>query len=155
MKGLKIGEILVEQNVLSAEQVEHLLKIQKSVGRPFGDLAERLYGIDPQIVQDAWVEQYSAMVGNVDANILPVEDVCLRTVNRRQAWQFHLVPLNRSDDHLNVVTTHDSLVRAVNFATRRFNEPAYFMLVDPEQMNDLLMRHYPVPRFIAQYAESL
>src|SRR6185437_10374335 len=103
MKGLKIGEILVQQKILTDDQVKHLLKIQKSVGRPFGDLAERLFGIDPQIVQDAWVEQYSQMVGHVDARLLPVEDTCVRTVNRRQAWQFHLVPLNRNDDQLKVV----------------------------------------------------
>ncbi|MGN6504696.1 MAG: hypothetical protein ACTHM6_03945 [Tepidisphaeraceae bacterium] len=155
MKGLKIGEILIEQKVLTRAQVDHLLKIQKSVGRPFGDLAERLYGIDPQVVQHAWVEQYASMVGLIDIDRLPVEADCLDLVNRRQAWQFHLVPLNRQDDQLNVVTTADALVRSVNFATRRFNEPTYFMLVDHEHMNDLLMKHYPVPKFIAQYAESL
>ena len=58
MQGIQIGQLLVEQGVLSAEQVEHILTVQRASHRPFGDLAERLFGIEPQAVEDAWVEQY-------------------------------------------------------------------------------------------------
>ncbi len=63
MKGIPIGQLLIEQGVLSAEQVGHILAVQKASHRPFGDLAERLYGIDPQAVEDAWVAQYTRTVG--------------------------------------------------------------------------------------------
>ena len=57
-KGIQIGQLLIEQGVLTAKQVEHILKVQKMSHRPFGDLAERLFGISPQAVEDAWVQQY-------------------------------------------------------------------------------------------------
>src|SRR4051812_16599891 len=66
VKGIRIGDLLVEQGVLSRKQVDHVLQVQKMSHRPFGDLAERLYGIDPKAIEDAWVEQYVRIVGVVD-----------------------------------------------------------------------------------------
>ena len=53
MPGIRIGQLLVEQGVLSDVQVQHILTVQKQSGRPFGDLAERLFGISPKCVEDA------------------------------------------------------------------------------------------------------
>ena len=154
MKGLKIGEILVQQGILTNDQVAHVLSVQRAVGRPFGDLVERLYGIDPNVVQDAWVEQYADLVGRIDLSSVDVDSECVALVTRRQAWQFHFVPLFRDSESLHVATTPESLVRAVNFATRTLAEPVYFRLTDRKQLNAFLMQHYPVPNFLAQFAES-
>lgn len=154
MRGIKIGEILIEQGVLSERQVRHILTVQRSVNRPFGDLAERLFGVDPRVIEDAWVDQYVQFAGRVDLAELQADKQCLREINRRQAWQFHMLPLSREDDHLNIATTPDALVRAVNFASRRFNEPVYFMIAEKPQLREFLMKHYPVPNFIAEFAES-
>ena len=64
--GIQIGELLVEQGVLSEAQVRHILAVQRMSHRPFGDLAERLYGISPKAVEDAWVDQYLRTAGVVD-----------------------------------------------------------------------------------------
>ena len=154
-KGIQIGQLLIEQGVLSSTQVEHILKVQKISHRPFGDLAERLFGISPQAVEDAWVQQYIRMVGTVDLDDQKFDEQCLRLLNRRQAWQFHVLPMLRSDDHLNVATDTDSLVRAVNFSTRTVDEPVYFQIAERKQLREFLMKHYPVPQFLAQFSESL
>jgi hypothetical protein len=154
MQGIRIGEILIEQGILSERQVSHILTVQRSVGRPFGDLAERLYGIDPRAVEDAWVSQYTRVAGSVDLEEIESQRDCLATLNRRQAWQFHMLPLFRTEEHLAIATTADALVRAVNFATRRFDEPVLFLIADKAQLRDRLMKHYPVPQFIAEFAES-
>lgn len=155
MAGIRIGQLLVEQGVLSDIQVQHILKVQKQCGRPFGDLAERLYSISPKAIEDAWVEQYIRTAGVVNLDEIAVETDCLRLLNRRQAWQFHVLPTKRSEGELNVATTPQNLVRAVNFATRSFDEPVYFMLAERQQLREFLMKHYPVPEFLAQMAEKL
>jgi len=155
LPGIQIGQLLVEQGVLSAAQVEHILKVQKLSHRPFGDLAERIYGIDPKVVEDAWVEQYVRTAGIIDLNEQRFDEEALRTINRRQAWQFHLLPMNRDHNNLNVATSVDDLVRAVNFTARKLDEPIYFRLAERQQLREFLMKHYPVPSFIAQYASSL
>ena len=154
-KGIQIGQLLIEQGVLTSQQVEHILKVQKISHRPFGDLAERLFRISPQAVEDAWVQQYVRMVGTVDLDNIRFDEQCLRLLNRRQAWQFHMLPMHRSDDHLNIATDKESLVRAVNFSAKKLDEPVFFQLAEREQLRAFLMKHYPVPEHIAQYAETL
>ena len=153
IKGIQIGQLLIEQGVLSATQVEHILAVQKQSHRPFGDLAERLFGISPQAVEDAWVQQYMRMVGTVDLDNMRFDEQCLRLLNRRQAWQFHMLPMNRTDDHLNIATDAESLVRAVNFSAKKLDEPVFFQLAERAQLREFLMKHYPVPEHIAQYSD--
>jgi hypothetical protein len=158
--GIQIGQLLIEQGVLTARQVEHILKVQKISHRPFGDLAERLYGISPQAVEDAWVQQYLRMVGTVDLDEQRFDEQCLRLLNRRQAWQFHLLPMHRGpagsgEANLNIATDAESLIRAVNFSAKKLDEPIYFQIAERAQLRDFLMKHYPVPEHIAQFAETL
>jgi hypothetical protein len=153
--GIQIGQLLVEQGVLTQSQVDHILKVQKISHRPFGDLAERLYGINPKAVEDAWVDQYLRIAGVVDLDEVEIETECLRLLNRRQAWQFHLLPLNREDERLQMATSADNLVRSVNFATRKLDEPVHFLIAERAQLRAFLMKHYPVPEYIAQYASKM
>jgi hypothetical protein len=157
LPGIRIGQLLVEQGVLSDTQVQHILKVQKESGRPFGDLAERLFGISPTAVENAWVEQYIRTAGVIDLDEVEFEKDCLRLLNRRQAWQFHMLPTNHDPSlgELNVATTPQNLVRAVNFAARSIDEPVYFMLAERRQLREFLMKHYPVPEFLAQLSETL
>jgi hypothetical protein len=154
-RGIQIGQLLVEQGVLTDKQVEHILRVQRESHRPFGDLAERLYGISPRAVEDAWVEQYVRTVGVVDLEEVAFDADCLRLLNRRQAWQFHVLPTNREPDVLNLATSATDLVRAVNFSAQKIDEPLYFLIAEREQLREFLMKHYPVPEFIAQYAAGI
>jgi hypothetical protein len=153
--GIQIGQLLVEQGVLTEKQVEHILKVQKMSHRPFGDLAERLFGINPQAVEDAWVQQYIRMTGTIDLDEQKIDEQCLRVINRRQAWQFHLLPLGRAQEELNIATTPASLVRAINFSAHKLDEPVYFQIAERQQLREFLMKHYPVPDCLAQYSENL
>jgi hypothetical protein len=155
VKGIRIGDLLVEQGVLSRKQVDHVLQVQKMSHRPFGDLAERLYGIDPKAIEDAWVEQYVRIAGVVDLDEQKVDEDCLRSLNRRQAWQFHMLPTTRDEHHLNIATSPENLVRAVNFSTRKLDEPVSMLLAERSQLREFLMKHYPVPDHIAQYAAKM
>lgn len=155
MRGIQIGQLLIEQGVLTPKQVQHVLNVQKMSHRPFGDLAERLYGIDPHAVQDAWVEQYVRVAGVVELEKMTIDLGCLSLLTRRQAWQFHLLPLHHDGDHVNMATSADHLVRAVNFATRKFEEPVNFLIADRRALCELLMEHYPVPEFVAEYAARM
>ncbi|HMO27299.1 MAG TPA: hypothetical protein PKB10_13630 [Tepidisphaeraceae bacterium] len=154
MQGIQIGQLLVEQGVLTERQVQHILNVQRTVNRPFGDLAEGLFGVDPKAVEDAWVEQYIRIAGVVDLEEIEIDQDCLRKLNRRQAWQLRMIPTNRLDDQLNIATTADALVRAVNFSARRFDEPVFMLIAEREQLREFLMRHYPIPSFLAEYADT-
>ncbi|MDB5295105.1 MAG: hypothetical protein JWO31_1088 [Phycisphaerales bacterium] len=155
MAGIPIGKLLVEQGVLTREQVKHILEVQRSSHRPFGDLAERLYGVEPRAIEDAWTQQYVSRTGATDLETVAVDPACLKLITARQAWQFHLLPLFRDDDSVHVATTADNLVRGVNFVTRKFGEPAHFVIASDRQLRQHLMRHYPVPQYVADYAMAM
>jgi hypothetical protein len=156
LPGIQIGQLLIEQGALTQTQVEHILKVQKMSHRPFGDLAERLYGINPRAIEDAWVEQYVRIAGVVDLNEQRIETDCLRLINRRQAWQFHLLPLHRQEpENLHMATSAKDLVRAVNFTGKKIDEPVNFLIAERAQLREFLMKHYPVPEYIAKFAASM
>ena len=155
MPGIQIGQLLVEQGVLTERQVKHVLQVQKMSHRPFGDLAERLYGINPKAVEDAWVEQYLHVAGVVDLEDVDTDADVLPVLSSRQAWQFHLLPLSRQDEGLQVATDAEHLVKSVNFAARKLDEPVHFLIAERTQLREFLMKHYPVPEHIAQYAAKL
>jgi hypothetical protein len=155
VQGIQIGQLLVEQGVLTESEVAHIVKVQKHCNRPFGDLAERLYGINPRAVEDAWVEQYIRIAGVIDLERVEADAKCLRLLNRRQAWQFHALPINREGSLLNIATSAEDLVRAVNFSTSSLGEPANFLIAERTQLREFLMKHYPVPGFIAYYAAQM
>ena len=154
MRGIRLGEILVDQGLLTAEQVGQILKEQQQHGRPFGVLAERLFGLDPRDVEGAWVEQYAQLAGGVDLDAIDVDASCMKLINRRQAWQFHCAPICREDGELVVLTDQRHLAKALRYTSATFREPTFVRIVDEDQLHAFLMDHYPVPEFLAEYATT-
>jgi Type II secretion system (T2SS), protein E, N-terminal domain len=155
LAGIQIGQLLVQQGVLTEKQVQHIVSVQRVSHRPFGDLAERLYGVSPEAIEDAWVQQYVQMAGVVELCEMKIQTDCLKCINRRQAWQFQILPTHRDDQHLQVATDAEHLIRAVNFSTRRLDEPVYFVIAQRAQLREFLMKHYPVPEHMAAFAENM
>ncbi len=155
MRGIQIGQLLIEQGVLTATQVSEILQLQKQQHRPFGELAETMYGVDPRAIEDAWVEQYIRTVGITDLNDVEIDTDCLRLLNRRQAWQFHTMPVNRDSLNLNCATSPEYLIRAVNFTSKTLDEPVFMVIAERQQLREFLMEHYPVPNFMREFATSM
>lgn len=156
--GLRLGELLVRQGVLTARQVTHILDVQAAVGRPFGDLAERLFGVPPFVVAAAWVEQFVAVHGERDVRVEAVDPACIAMLDARQAWQFRLVPMRRELDgdgepgHLLVAAGRQGLRRAMTFAARTLPIAPSFVIATPASLRELLERHYAVSRPFANWA---
>jgi hypothetical protein len=91
----------------------------------------------------------------MDLEELEIDEDCLRLINRRQAWQFHVLPVRREDDSLQVATDAQSLVRAVNFSARKLQEPVYFLVAERLQLREFLMKHFPIPEHMATFAEQM
>ena len=116
---LRIGELLERRGVLNALQRDQILAEQRRSGRPFGDLAERLFGVCPRDIEQAWAEQYAALTEPIDPREACVDPDALAMVTARQAWQFSLLPLRFSGDELVVCSTQTQLARAMRFAAWR------------------------------------
>lgn len=138
-----IGHLLMKQGVLSLEQCTQILQEQEESGRPFGALAEELFGVSSAAVEKAWADQYASMAQWIDPEAVRPDPAMLGMVSPEQAWHFQVIPMSMRGDQLTICTTHDGLVRAVDFVNVQFGRVCYFVLSTPDHMARSLSRHYP------------
>lgn len=140
----RLGELLVAQGLLREHEVDAVLARQRECSRPFGALCEELFGVDPSLVEGAWVDQYRALSASFDADFAHAAPAALALVSARQAWQFRVVPLRLESDAVVLATTPSQLARAVRFAAGVLGVTAIFVVVDANELADALRHHYPI-----------
>ncbi len=139
-----IGRLLVDRGVITEEQLLRVLEVQKRTHRPLGEICEELLGVKAKDVERAWAEQYAGTTRWVDPTQEHIDPECGKLVTRRQAWQFRVLPMGFDGAELMICTTKESLVRAMNFATRQLPVTCYFVLCSKEQLAEALMKHFPM-----------
>ncbi len=147
---VRLGEVMIEQGLLTRQQVDVILQEQRKLHRPFGELAERLFGVSERDVERSWAAQYAGITEHVDPREEIPEPDILALVTKRQAWQFRILPLRRDGSEIMVATVVDFLPRAMRFALRHFQEPAYFVVADLNHLGEALMRHFPIDGVTAE-----
>jgi hypothetical protein len=135
---LRLGDLLVNKGVLNEAQRSEILRRQQTDPKPFGALAERLFGVGPEVVEQAWAEQFARTTRSVDPRRERVDPGVLPLIERRQAWQFRRV----EGGDLVMCTTREHLVRALKFTGWRLSKPCHFVLADPLALGEALMRYY-------------
>lgn len=140
---MRIGEMLVRMGVLDRHQVEQVLAEQEGSSEPFGSLAERMFGVTPEQIECAWIEQTQERATLFDPEN-GIDEDARELVVRRQAWQFGIVPLRLDDGHLVAATSRRQLPRAIRFATRVLGMPAQFEIAEDEVLAELLAHQYPI-----------
>jgi len=150
---LRIGDILVELGVLTEHMREEILDEQRVVGKPFGELAERMFGIDPTVVEDAWARQYEQIAGVYSFTNGEPDDDAVACVTPRQAWQFKLLPVRFEHGELMIVTTRQNLPRALRFAATQMPEVCFFVTCSAEELAEALQGVFPMPGFGVQTIE--
>lgn len=145
-RDIRIGQILIEQGVLSEQQVFEVVAAQKQEGLPFGVLAEQMFDVTVESIEQAWIEQYCRFTGTIDLHDQRVDAEALALINRRQAWQFEILPLRfESTGELLVAASRTRLARAVAFTANRLRPMVFFRVAESEQLRHFLSVHYPMP----------
>lgn len=106
----RLGEILVARGVISAEQLEEALQIQKSGGAPLGSILVLLGSISEDELLTVVAEQTQRPRRSIDPWLTPVE--VLRTVEHRWAVAFSVYPLEILSDGAVLLATADPLSRS-------------------------------------------
>lgn len=140
---LKLGEILMRRGVITQDECDQILQRQQQTARPFGVIAEELFGVPPRVLQDAWAEQYEQLASRVDPLSENVDPDAVGLLRRRQAWQFRLLPLRYDGGTLLCCTSRAHLPRALNFAYRSLGPECAFVLAESRALGDALQKYYP------------
>jgi hypothetical protein len=141
---VRLGDVLVRHGALTPEQRDRILDQQWATNKPFGVLAEEMFGLSIGDVERAWAEQYAMMAEHVDPDREGVDPSVLGMIDRRQAWQFGMLPLRYDGEELLVCTTQELLPRALRFAGWKLGHKCYFVIAEPEALGRALQRHYPM-----------
>jgi hypothetical protein len=151
---LPIGHLLVEIGAISDKQRVFILEEQKVSGRPFGEIAETMFGVSPAAVERAWSMQYAATTRWIDPTVEGTHEQVRELITSRQAWQFRLLPIRMDGSDVMMCTTPRYLVRALNFATRQMSSTCFFVLSEPEALGKALVSEYPMPGMSADMIAS-
>ena len=151
---MRLGDLLVRQGVLTEGQRDQILEFQRTHRRPFGELAETLFGVAPEAVEQAWAMQYAMLAESIDPRVEPVRADALALVSRRQAWQFKVLPLGQAGGEVRVCTTREHLARALRFVGWRVCAPCHFVLAEADHLGEALMSHYPITGFTAELVHA-
>jgi type IV pilus assembly protein PilB len=141
---IRLGDVLVKRGVITPAQRDSILDYQRLTGRPFGELAEKLFRVREAVIESAWAEQYAGMARQVDPRAEDVDPEVLALIDRRQAWQFRMLPIRFDGSELMVCTTEHYLVRALRFAGWRIRAQCYFVMAEPRALGEALTRYYPM-----------
>jgi hypothetical protein len=152
---IRIGQILIEQGVLNEQQVFEIVEAQKREALPFGVLAERMFDVTVESIENAWIEQYQRFTGLLDLTDIEPDVEALRLINRRQAWQFELLPIRfEPGGDLLMAAGRKRLARAVTFAANRLSEVVFFRIAESDQLREFLQRYYPMPEVSKELIEK-
>lgn len=141
---VRLGDLLVRRGVLSAAQRDEALAHQERQARPLGQIVEEMFGLAPTLVEQAWAEQYAQLTRRVDPRREEVDPRVLTLIERRQAWQFSVLPLRADGREIMVCTTQDALTRALRFVSWRVPRLCYFVLASEPALVEALETHYPM-----------
>ena len=139
----RIGDILKLDNQLTSQQVAQILAVQEKDDRPFGELAQAMFGLTTQAIEAAWVDQYLTYGIRIDLHAEQIYSSVLGVLSRRQAWQLQVLPLRREDGRLLVATSEQRLVRSVTYVWRRLGEPVRLLIAPTSQLDACLHQYYP------------
>ncbi|PCI10334.1 hypothetical protein COB72_03930 [bacterium] len=143
MMSIRLGELLVENGVLTVEQRDQVLKLQEKLKRPFGVIAEEHFGVSPGDIDQAWAEQYAMIATRVDPLSCAVDEQALELITKRQAWQFGLIPILDDGVEIQFVTSVECLSRALRFVGWRMPSLCHFGICDLHTLKLGLAMHYP------------
>ncbi len=152
---MRLGDILVERGVLTESQRQRILEHQRIHPRPFGLLAEEMFGVSPRAVERAWASQYAALTEHVDVREADPAPEALEMIETRQAWQFGVLPLRIDCEELVIATTEDRLARALRFTGWRVPMVCRFVLCEEDDLFDTLPMHYPMAGLNADAMRTL
>lgn len=142
MDNHQIGQIMIEQNVLTQEQVDRLLADQLEADKPFGQLAETMYGIDEHQVHQALADQIAYRAPQIKLCQETFEPDVLAVITAREAWDTLVLPIRVEDGELLCATTVETLPAAIELLSEKLDRPYRFALAEMRPIEEFIANMY-------------
>jgi adsorption protein B len=144
MAGKYLGSLLVENGVLTQEQVNKVLARQPQTGLRFGELAVAMFNLRMTDVWRALAKQQEERIEETNLERESFQREALSTIPGRFAWAARVLPLRFEGHTLLIATTEGRLPDATAALCERLDHPVRFVLADEMQLKEFIMQRYPL-----------
>jgi hypothetical protein len=145
-----IGAILVERGVMKQKQVDAVLQEQQRQRKPFGKLANHMFGIPEREVHKAWAAQTGRFCDHVDLACEPSDENLIHLLTAREAWLIRALPLRVEQGELIVASTVVDLPEAMGLLRQKVRWPIRFVVADRKQLEYFLLHRYAAEPVVEQ-----
>ncbi|MCB9934449.1 MAG: Flp pilus assembly complex ATPase component TadA [Planctomycetes bacterium] len=156
-KRKRLGELLLEANVLDEDQLEHALKIHRQTGKQLGRVL-----VDTNLVEENELIKYLAInlgVESVNLNDenLQIQSDAVLQVQERQARRFNLIAFKMEDDKelLHVAMANPADVIAVDTIKSLTGKSVKVYIGSRIAIADAIDKHYAQQYSLDQMGEDL
>ncbi len=114
----RLGDLLIEQELITMDQLKHALEIQKHDGGRLGSLLVSMGFVSDEQISTALGKQYEVPV--VDFNEIKIDEFVLNLVEAKMAQKFQIIPIKRIGKVLHVAMANPVdvyTIEDIKFAT--------------------------------------
>lgn len=137
----KLGELLLEAEAITVEDLGRALEIQSTSGEKLGSLLLRLHMVDSRLLGTVLARQKG--VDAIDLAGETPDPRALALLSREQAHRLGCVPLRLVGEAVEVVFTDPLDARVVAEVERVTGRPVRRLVAPQSSVFAAIMRHYP------------
>ena len=142
MHSESIGTFLIERGTLTGKQVAQVLARQREEHRPFGQVAEDMFGVSVSDLAEALAEQLVSKCPWINLIEEQLDEQCLNMIEARDAWESLVLPMRYEGDELLCATTMETLPNAIELIQRAVAEPFRLAIVDIRLLEQFIAERY-------------
>ncbi|MFK7789411.1 MAG: hypothetical protein AB8C95_07990 [Phycisphaeraceae bacterium] len=137
-----IGNILIDQGVLTQNQVDRALQAQAEREAPLGRIAEQLFDIERSVVIEALAEQVVMRAPDASLATEQFDPQCLRMISAKQAWDSLILPIRWEHGELLCATTVETLPGAIELLQQILDCPFHFAIAEMRPLEEFIASLY-------------
>ncbi|MFM7024727.1 MAG: GspE/PulE family protein [Limnohabitans sp.] len=148
-----LGLLLIQQNVISADQLDVALGMQQRTRKPLGQILVEANFASEEVVARAMAQQTG--LPYIDLRKIEIHPDIVRSLTERQAQRLGAVVLEDRGSTYLVALTDPTDIRAQDELSVILNRPLDFMVTTVSQFNKTLDRVYRRPDQLGEFAREV
>lgn len=137
-----IGSILIEQGVLTQNQIDRALQVQAEREAPLGRIAEQLFDVKRGVIIEALAEQTVMRAPDASLATETFDAQCLRMISAKEAWDNLVLPIRWEGGELLCATTVETLPGAIELLQQKLDCPFHFAIAEMRPLEEFIASLY-------------
>jgi MSHA biogenesis protein MshE len=150
---LRLGDVLVQQALITPEQLQQALELQRGTGKRLGRILIDSGAVTEEAVAHGLARQLRVPVVNLKS--FPLKSETARLLSESPARRHRVIVLEDKGEHLLVGFVDPLDIAAYDDITRLLKRPVRLAVVPESQLGPVLDRHYRRTEEISGLAKAL